>query len=79
MEKLFATPDVLADASLQLMTIHKAKGLEFDTVILPGLSRIPSQDDSRCCTGWSTVMSLDRISYWPRSVHREKTVLLPRT
>ncbi|MXY15099.1 MAG: AAA family ATPase, partial [Proteobacteria bacterium] len=46
-EKLFATPDVLADASLQLMTIHKAKGLEFDTVILPGLSRVPSQDDSQ--------------------------------
>lgn len=46
-EKLFATPDVLADASLQLMTIHKAKGLEFDTVILPGLSRIPSQQDSQ--------------------------------
>ncbi|MCY3803118.1 MAG: UvrD-helicase domain-containing protein [Gammaproteobacteria bacterium] len=46
-EKLFATPDVLADVSLQLMTIHKAKGLEFDTVILPGLSRVPSQDDSQ--------------------------------
>ena len=46
-EKLFATPDVLADASLQLMTIHKAKGLEFDTVILPGLSRRPAQDDSQ--------------------------------
>ncbi|MDX2345494.1 MAG: 3'-5' exonuclease, partial [Legionella sp.] len=26
-------------APLQLMTIHKAKGLEFDTVILPGLGR----------------------------------------
>lgn len=46
-EKLFAAADVLADASLQLMTIHKAKGLEFDTVIVPGLSRIPSQDDSQ--------------------------------
>ncbi len=46
-ERLFATPDVLADATLQLMTIHKAKGLEFDTVILPGLSRRPSQEDSQ--------------------------------
>jgi ATP-dependent helicase/nuclease subunit A len=38
-EKLFAAPDAKADDSLQLMTIHKSKGLEFDTVILPGLDR----------------------------------------
>ncbi len=37
--RLFAAPDPLADASLQLMTIHKAKGLEFDTVIVPGMGR----------------------------------------
>ncbi|PLX80854.1 MAG: DNA helicase UvrD [Desulfuromonas sp.] len=37
--KLYAAPDPLADGTLQLMTIHKAKGLEFDTVILPGLGR----------------------------------------
>ena len=36
---LFAAPDAQAGESLQLMTIHKAKGLEFDTVILPGLGR----------------------------------------
>ena len=36
--KLFAAPDP-QPARLQLMTIHKAKGLEFDTVILPGLGR----------------------------------------
>lgn len=38
-EKLYAAPDVEADGSLQFMTIHKSKGLEFDTVILPGLER----------------------------------------
>lgn len=37
--RLFAAPDPAASAKLQLMTIHKAKGLEFDTVILPGLGR----------------------------------------
>jgi ATP-dependent helicase/nuclease subunit A len=36
---LMASPVGAADASVQLMTIHKAKGLEFDTVILPGLER----------------------------------------
>jgi len=36
---LFARPDAQSDGKLQLLTIHKAKGLEFDTVILPGLGR----------------------------------------
>jgi ATP-dependent helicase/nuclease subunit A len=34
--KLFASPDS-AGENVQMMTIHKSKGLEFDTVILPGL------------------------------------------
>ncbi len=46
MEKLYAAPDVQADSSLQFMTIHKSKGLEFDTVILPGLHRTPRKKDS---------------------------------
>jgi len=46
-EQLFALPDVEADDSLQLMTVHKAKGLEFDTVIVPGLGRSPRHDDEK--------------------------------
>ena len=38
--QLFARADPEADGSLQLMTIHKAKGLEFDVVILPGLHAV---------------------------------------
>ena len=45
-EKLYALPDVDADGSLQIMTIHKSKGLEFDTVILPGLGYRPANNDS---------------------------------
>jgi ATP-dependent exoDNAse (exonuclease V) beta subunit len=41
LEQLFAAPDVGEDARVQVMTIHKAKGLEFDVVVLPGMHRIP--------------------------------------
>jgi ATP-dependent exoDNAse (exonuclease V) beta subunit len=39
--QLYAAPDLKADGFVQVMTIHKAKGLEFDHVILPGLGRSP--------------------------------------
>lgn len=42
---LYALPDLNADDTLQIMTIHKAKGLEFDTVIVPGLGRAPRNND----------------------------------
>lgn len=50
-EKLFAggriaTKDV-AVPPVQIMTIHKAKGLEFDTVIVPGLHRGPRHDQQK--------------------------------
>jgi ATP-dependent helicase/nuclease subunit A len=46
LENLYALPDVAAgDDDLQIMTIHKAKGLEFDTVIVPGLDRGPGRSD----------------------------------
>lgn len=46
-EKLYAAADVNAPQTLQIMTIHKAKGLEFDHVILPGLDRRSANDDKR--------------------------------
>ncbi len=45
--RLFAPSDVEAGDGLQLLTVHKAKGLEFDTVILPGLGRRTRTDDQR--------------------------------
>ncbi|ODT79374.1 MAG: DNA helicase UvrD [Nitrosomonadales bacterium SCN 54-20] len=44
---LSALPDAKADDSLQIMTIHKAKGLEFDCVIVPGLGRLSRSDDKK--------------------------------
>ncbi|MFO1290213.1 MAG: UvrD-helicase domain-containing protein [Nitrosomonas sp.] len=43
---LYALPNLSEDAAMiQLMTMHKAKGLEFDVVILPGLGYSSKQDD----------------------------------
>ena len=44
---LFSAPDPAAPDTLELMTIHKAKGLEFDRVIVPGLGRGTKQDDPK--------------------------------
>ncbi len=46
MKKLFAKPDIDANDKLQFLTIHAAKGLEFDCVILPALNRTPRNPDS---------------------------------
>jgi ATP-dependent helicase/nuclease subunit A len=45
--ELFALPDLAAPDRLQVMTIHKAKGLEFDTVIVPGLGSGTARDDRK--------------------------------
>ncbi len=42
---LHAAPDVGDEARVQVMTIHKAKGLEFGTVIVPGMDRMPRGAD----------------------------------
>ncbi len=45
-QDLYANPDS-DDNSLQVMSIHKAKGLEFDVVIVPGLGHEPRKDETR--------------------------------
>ncbi len=44
---LFSRPDPEADTTVEVMTIHKAKGLEFDTVIVPGLERVPRGESEK--------------------------------
>ena len=47
-ERLYASPDASEGSQkIELMTMHKSKGLEFDTVILPGLGRKPRGDDKQ--------------------------------
>ena len=54
-DALFSLPDPRGDPRLQLMTIHKAKGLEFDTVILPGLGK-STQGDRRKLLHWQEIV-----------------------
>ncbi|MBT9329929.1 UvrD-helicase domain-containing protein [Paracidobacterium acidisoli] len=58
LEKLFAQPDpaVSERCGVQLMTIHRAKGLGFDAVIVPGLDRGSGSDAQ------PLICSLERIS-----------------
>lgn len=59
-ERLFAQPDpaVSERCGIQLMTIHKAKGLGFDVVIVPGMDRPASTDRH------PLLCSLERVSPW---------------
>jgi len=56
LNRLFAAADASTDsARIQLMTIHKSKGLQFDTVIIPGMhKRLPTDDKALLL--WDTVL-----------------------
>lgn len=55
-------------SSIQLLTIHKAKGLEFDCVILPNLStRLPTSDRPLL-----SFISWDRYALWGVSPHDDE-------
>ena len=43
---LRAAPLAREAARVQVMTLHRAKGLEFDVVIMPGLARAPNRQDT---------------------------------
>jgi ATP-dependent exoDNAse (exonuclease V) beta subunit len=47
LQSLYSRPDPAAGETLQVMTVHKAKGLEFDVVIVPGLGRTPRRGTRR--------------------------------
>ena len=42
--RLFANSSISTDCNVYVMTMHKAKGLEFDHVILPSLDKRPARD-----------------------------------
>ncbi|MSQ58649.1 MAG: DNA helicase UvrD [Betaproteobacteria bacterium] len=55
-KRLFASANTAGENPVQVMTIHKAKGLEFDTVIIPGLGYKRAAD----------AQQLLRWMEWPR-------------
>ncbi|MDR3492956.1 MAG: UvrD-helicase domain-containing protein [Gammaproteobacteria bacterium] len=65
--QLFASPNNQSDNTLQIMTIHNAKGLEFDTVILPHLERKSPNEDKQL------LLWMERS----REKHRNALILAP--
>ena len=51
LKKLYAPSRPRSGTRVELLTIHKAKGLQFDTVIVPGLER-PGRGDERRLLQW---------------------------
>jgi ATP-dependent helicase/nuclease subunit A len=64
MENLYSEPDALAGDKLQVMTIYGAKGLQFDTVILPGLNRGTGSDRGKLLH-WFELAGQERIVMSP--------------
>lgn len=62
LQRLYARPEAAPDARVAVMTIHKSKGLEFDTVIVPGLDRTSATDD-KALLQWSEYLSDDNSSH----------------
>ena len=71
MEKLYAEPDTLANGKLQVLTIYAAKGLQFDTVLLPGLNRRPAGDEAKLLH-WFELAGEDAIVMSPMRNQSER-------
>jgi ATP-dependent exoDNAse (exonuclease V) beta subunit len=71
LQDLYAEPDANANGKLQVITIYSAKGLQFDTVILPGLNREPAGDKSKLLH-WFELAGEDKIVMSPMRNTEEK-------
>jgi ATP-dependent helicase/nuclease subunit A len=71
MKNLHAEPDALASDHLQVMTIYAAKGLQFETVILPGLNRETGNDKGRLLH-WFELAGQNRIVMSPMRNSEDK-------
>ena len=60
LERLYAPTLPDPEVRIELATIHKAKGLQYDTVIVPGLERLPRGDERRLLR-WSWQIAPDHV------------------
>ncbi len=65
---LFAAPDPSADHQVQIMTIHKSKGLEFDCVVLPQIHRTTGGSDAPLLK-WTEVVDSNKSNNPMSSTH----------
>ncbi len=70
LQKLYAAPSS-QERAVRVMTIHEAKGLEFDTVILPQLGKWPASDDDELVV-WNKVVGDDGSSHLEVAVQPQK-------
>ena len=63
LESLYAAPETASPDSVQLLTIHQAKGLQFDHVLMPGLDKQ---------SGWNE----RRLLRWLEQVREDSTELI---
>ncbi|HEY2776245.1 MAG TPA: UvrD-helicase domain-containing protein [Candidatus Binatia bacterium] len=62
LRKADAPADRDAKVDVEILTIHKAKGLEFDIVVLPGLGRVPRLSGQAGALAMETQASSGRLS-----------------
>lgn len=75
LQKLYAAPNISV-AAVRVMTIHEAKGLEFDTVILPQMAKWPAGDDDELVV-CNKVAESDGGSHLEMAVQPQKGVKDP--
>lgn len=74
LEKLFSLPDASEQAKqIELMTMHKSKGLEFDYVLLPKLNTLGRTDDKQL-VNWLQFQQggLDKLVFAPMAQRGKK-------
>ncbi|MFL6414631.1 MAG: UvrD-helicase domain-containing protein [Bryobacteraceae bacterium] len=75
LQSLYAAPST-QERAVRVMTVHEAKGLEFDTVILPQLGKWPASDDDELVV-WNKVTEQDSSSHLEVAVQPQKGVKDP--